>query len=50
MSKCKNCNCICHCSLEEHSDVYGICSCKTCTCGGEDTTVIDDTKECEACQ
>ena len=25
MSKCKNCNCICHCSLQEHSDFYGVC-------------------------
>ena len=48
MSKCKNCNCICHCSLKEHSDMYGVCSCIVCACSGE--TVVDDTNECEACQ
>ena len=42
MSKCKNCNCICHCSLEEHSDTYGICSCTACTCSSE--TIVDNTK------
>ena len=47
-NKCKNCNCICHCSLEEHSDMYGVCSCTACACSGE--TVVDDTNECEACQ
>ena len=35
MSKCKNCNCICHCSLKEHSDPYGVCSCTACSCGGD---------------
>jgi hypothetical protein len=35
MSKCKNCNCICHCSLKEHSDMYGVCSCTACSCGGD---------------
>ena len=47
-NKCKNCNCICHCSLEEHSDMYGVCSCTACACSGE--TVVDDTNECETCQ
>jgi len=62
MSRCKDCNCICHCSLNEHSDSYGVCSCTACTCGNgaEDSTyenetntngiVIDDTNECENCQ
>ena len=40
MSKCKNCNCDCHCSLKEHSDLYGVCSCNNCDCK----------EECEACQ
>ena len=35
MSKCKNCNCICHCSLEEHSDPYGVCPCQACSCSGD---------------
>ena len=47
-NKCKNCNCICHCSLKEHSDMYGVCSCTACACSGE--TVVDDTNECETCQ
>ena len=47
-NKCKNCNCICHCSLKEHSDMYGVCSCIVCACSGE--TAVDDTNECEACQ
>ena len=33
MSRCKNCKCICHCSLKEHSDTYGVCSCTACSCG-----------------
>ena len=48
MSRCKNCKCICHCSLKEHSDMYGVCSCNACACSSE--TIVDDTKECEACQ
>ena len=48
MSRCKNCKCICHCSLKEHSDMYGVCYCKACACSSE--TIVDDTKECEACQ
>ena len=48
MSRCKNCNCICHCSLEEHSDMYGVCSCTSCACSKE--TIIDNTNECEACE
>ena len=35
MSKCNNCNCICHCGLKEHSDMYGVCSCTACSCGGD---------------
>ena len=48
MSKCKNCDCVCHCSLKEHSDMYGVCSCTACACSDE--TVVDDTNECEWCQ
>jgi len=32
MSECKKCNCVCHCSLEEHSDEHGICPCTACAC------------------
>ena len=32
MSKCKNCKCVCHCSLEEHSDDKGVCPCTACAC------------------
>ena len=46
--KCKNCGCICHCSLQEHSDMYGVCSCQACACDKE--VVQDDTEECETCQ
>ena len=57
MSKCKNCNCICHCSLEEHSDAYGVCPCQACACSHEDNggaveggVVMDNTEDCESCQ
>jgi len=40
MTKCKNCNCTCHCGIEEHSDMYGVCSCTACSCGSEE--VIDE--------
>ena len=48
MSKCINCGCVCHCSLEEHSDTYGVCPCTACACSHE--TVVDDTGECQSCQ
>ena len=65
MTKCKNCGCNCHCSLEEHSDMYGVCSCSACMCKKQNdkskvnivrekvfggVTVVDDTGECETCQ
>ena len=53
MSKCKNCNCVCHCSLKEHSDMYGVCSCTACACSDEtvvNETIVNDTDECESCQ
>ena len=40
-NKCKHCNCDCHCSLKEHGDMYGVCSCLRCE---------HDMEECEACQ
>ena len=42
--KCKDCNCDCHCSLQEHSDMYGVCSCTTCSC--DKGLVLDETKCC----
>jgi len=65
MSKCNNCNCICHCSLEEHSDTYGVCPCTACACNETvvvskpsiikekvfgGVVVIDNTDDCEGCQ
>ena len=57
MSKCNNCNCVCHCSLTEHSDTYGVCPCIACACNSNTIDnetdaglVIDDTRECESCQ
>jgi len=35
MSKCKNCNCICHCGLQGHSDRHGVCTCQACSCGDD---------------
>ena len=40
-TKCKNCNCDCHCSLKEHGDMYGLCSCSVCE---------HELEECEVCQ
>ena len=66
MSRCKICNCICHCSIKEHSDPYGVCSCTACACSSETivaskasivkekvfggVTVVDSTDDCESCQ
>ena len=65
MSKCKNCNCPCHCSLAEHSDMYGVCPCTACACNETvvvskpsiikekvfgGVVVIDNTDDCEGCQ
>ena len=33
INKCKYCNCNCHCSVQNHSNIYGICSCQWCHCG-----------------
>ena len=48
-TKCKSCNCQCHCSVVSHSDMLGICPCQMCKCDSKGVTV-DDTKECETCQ
>ena len=47
--RCKSCNCLCHCSMLNHSDMLGICPCQTCKCDSKGVTV-DETKECETCQ
>ncbi len=63
--KCKSCFCDCHCSVEEHSDMNGVCVCSQCMCQKQNdkntmsvvkekvfggVTVVDDTGECETCQ
>ena len=48
INKCENCNCGCHCSLQEQSDMYGVCSCTDCKC--DKSVVVDSANECEACQ
>ena len=37
MSKiCKNCNHVCHCDNQEHTDEYAdLCKCNPCECGDE---------------
>ena len=48
-TRCKSCNCLCHCSVVGHSDMLGICPCQMCKCDSKGVT-IDDSKECETCQ
>ena len=48
-ARCKSCNCLCHCSVVNHSDMLGICPCQMCNCDSKEIAV-DDTKECETCQ
>ena len=48
-TRCKSCNCLCHCSVLDHSDMLGICPCQMCNCDSKGVTV-DETKECETCQ
>ena len=48
-TRCKSCNCLCHCSVVNHSDMLGICPCQMCKCDSKGITV-DETKECEVCQ
>ncbi len=50
MTKCKDCKCDCHCSVQEHGDSYGVCTCINCRCKEPEGMVIDDTNECEAGQ
>ena len=59
INRCVNCNCECHCSLMEHSDMLGVCPCTACSCSQgkeEDQTyesggiVVDDTGDCDSCQ
>ena len=64
--RCKTCNCLCHCSVVNHSDMLGICPCQMCKCDSKEQAtqalndkygvpsdkeyVVDDTGECETCQ
>ena len=48
-TRCKHCNCLCHCSVVSQSDMLGICPCQMCKCDSQGVTV-DETKECETCQ
>jgi len=50
MTKCKDCNCDCHCTKKEHGDIYGACPCKNCDCKKPESVVVDETNECESCQ
>ena len=45
-NRCEHCNCLCHCTVKEHSDLYGICSCKECKC--DDPKNVGE--ECLSCQ
>ena len=36
MSKCQKCYHECHCSMELHSDQYGICTCEYCECSSRE--------------
>jgi len=46
LNRCKTCNCPCHCSKEEHSDMYGPCSCSECICDFP----TNSGEECLSCQ
>ena len=54
-TRCKSCNCLCHCYVENHSDMLGICPCQRGKCDSKGVTVdegviVDETGECETCQ
>jgi len=46
MDTCKKCDCNCHCTTKEHSDVYGECPCKDCKCQNPK----NEGEECLSCQ
>ena len=48
-TKCKTCNCRCHCAVINHSDILGICPCQMCKCDSKGV-IVDETGECETCQ
>jgi len=48
INRCVNCNCECHCTLQEHSDMLGVCPCPACMCTKD--VVVDSSDECETCQ
>ena len=55
INKCKYCNCNCHCSVQNHSNIYGICPCQWCHCGqpvtiNNKSVTIDNKDEREAYQ
>jgi hypothetical protein len=45
-NRCKDCNCLCHCSKQGHEDLYGPCTCKECVCNDPK----NDGEECLSCQ
>ena len=45
MTKCKNCNCDCHCNGDLHADEYGVCTCETCECKNGQDNAEDKTYE-----
>ena len=45
MTKCKNCNCDCHCNGDLHADEYGVCTCETCECKNGQDKAEDKTYE-----
>ena len=52
INKCKYCNCNCHCSVQNHSNIHGICPCQWCHCGQPATinnksVTVDNKDECE---
>jgi len=55
INKCKYCNCNCHCSMQNHSNIYGICPCQWCHCFQPATinnklVTVDNKDKREVCQ